>query len=160
MDQNEFSLRLRALAGATERDFPNPEIDLMGILGRLDFARTVRRFQAAMVAAVGCVFSVITMQALSISDPLPLAGLALVDAIGSIAIMKMFPYWTPPTALREGLLALGRFEFNDWEYFVSHLSNPLTSLNNTLLGELCIHVAKDQRRPKVGLISKHEIGSR
>jgi hypothetical protein len=148
MDHNEFSRRLRALAKANDRDIPEVGIDRMGILGRLDFARTVRRFQAGSLIAACGVGSVWMMQVLSISDPLPLAGLALVNAIGCLAVLKAFPYWTPPTALREGLLALSSFEFNDWDYFVGHLASPLTAVNNTMLGALCMQVAKDQRRPK------------
>ncbi|MPQ71477.1 hypothetical protein [Pseudomonas sp. MWU12-2323] len=149
MDQYEFSRRLRALAGATEREYPVSEIDAMGILGRLGFARLVRRFQATMLAAGAGTLAVISMKAFPVSAPLLVAALALAHAYACIAVVRIFPYWTPPTALCEGLLALSRFEFNDWCHFDANMRNPLTTVNNTLLSDLCNQLSRDQRRQKI-----------
>lgn len=150
MDQYEFSRRLRSLAGATEREYPVSEIDFMGILGRLGFARLVRRLQASLLAAGVGTLAVISMKALPVSAPLSIAALALAHAYACMAVVRMFPYWTPPTALCEGLLALSRFEFNDWCHFKANMRNPLTTVNNTLLYDLCNQLSRDQRRPKIG----------
>lgn len=156
MDQYEFSRRLRSLAGATEREYPISEIDFRGILGRLGFARLVRRFQASTLAAGVGTLAVISLKSFPVSAPLLVAGLALAHAYAWLVVVRMFPYWTPPTALCEGLLALSRFEFNDWCHFKTNMRTPLTTVNNTLLRDLCNQLSRDQRRPKIGTANDAE----
>ncbi|MCF5382046.1 hypothetical protein GIW05_00730 [Pseudomonas syringae] len=145
MNQQEFARKLSKLAGGYVVDGAGTDIDATGILGRLGFARTVRRVQALGLIAGICGIGVISMNALSLSGGLPVGVVALGIALATLVLLRLLPYWTPQTALREGLLALAGYNFYDFDRFAAGIKSPLTAVNNTLLGELCMQLAKDQR---------------
>lgn len=147
MNQREFARKLSILAGGSVGNGAGAgaDIDATGIMGRLGFAHTVRRVQALGLITGICGLAVISMKALSLSGALSIGVPALVIAFVTLVLLRLIPYWTPSTALRDGLLGLAGYQFNDFDRFAAGIKSPLTAVNNTLLGELCMQLAKDQR---------------
>lgn len=147
VDQNEFSRRLRVLAGGCAAEESAPAPDRLFILGSLGFAKTVRQAQGCVLIAVialGCYFAFLAF------DPVGMVqrcGFALGLAAASTWLVKCWPYWTPRNSLRAGLLALSAYPFNDFDQFASHQRTALLTVNNTMLSDLCLQLALDRRRP-------------
>ena len=148
MDQNEFSRRLRLLAGPQKRDAKDSGDDYMLILGSLGLACTVRRVQAALLVLMLCAGSLVTLNEVALMIGISKWGVALLQSGMSLFIVRHFPYWTPAGALRDGLLTLSRFRLNNLGEFIAHQRTDLHSVNNKLLSDLCVQLTMDRRRPR------------
>lgn len=148
MDQNEFSRRLRHLAGAHSHPASRSLDTYPLIIGSLGFAKAVRRTQALALSLALGLGAVGILLAVDFSMPATCL-LALVLAAAGVQVVRLFPYWTPAGALREGLLALSTYQLNDLGSFMRHQRTDLTIVNNTLLSDLCMQLAMDQRRPTI-----------
>lgn len=145
---NELVRRLRVLAGNNWNEYQNPQLEWRGILGLLGIVRMVRRAQAAMLAVVLILLSASSMKTLGLSAPLDVMLLALVHAGACLVVVSNAPYLTPAAPLREGLIALSHYRFNDLERFIAGQTTTLSTVNNRMLSDLCTQLVLDQGRRK------------
>lgn len=148
MDQNEFSRRLRQLAGVGRHPAERSSGEYNRILGSLGLAMTVRRVQALALCLVLGWGAVVILHATDLSLPAT-GGVALLLAAAGTYGVRRFPYWTPAGALRSGLIALSTYPLNDLGSFIKNQRTDLTVVNNTLLSDLCMQLAMDRRRPAI-----------
>lgn len=146
MDQNEFSSRLRLLAGDTSHHVDTTLEPYTRILGSLGFANAVRRGQAAALIVMLGVCAVMILRAAELGLGVASLCVAMILAAAGTLIVRRFPYWTPPGALRDGLLTLSGYQLNDLKSFLLHQRTDLTIVNNTLLSDLCLQLVMDKRR--------------
>lgn len=149
MDQNEFSKRLRQLAGTHTKQVELSSDPYMRILGSLGFAKTVRRLQAFFLSAGLALIAMGAMKVLGAASIASSWGMAIPLAAAGVMFVRHFPYWTPAGALRDGLETLSHYPLNDLDAFLKHQRTDLTAVNNTLLSDLCMQLALDRRRPVV-----------
>ena len=147
MDQNEFSRRLRLLAGADTNTVAQTIDPYMRILGSLGLVSTVRRTQAVMLGLIMGLGFVLVLHSVDLGSKAATWVLALSLAAAGLTILRRFPYWTPADALSEGLLTLSSYPLNDLDLFIKHQRTDLRVVNNTLISDLCLQVAMDRRRP-------------
>lgn len=147
MDQEEFSRRMRQLAGAQSHPVDQSLDAYTRILGSLGFAGAVRRTQAAALCVILGWGFVEVLHAVDFDSKVSTWGMALTLAAAGMMIIRRFPYWTPACALRDGLLTLSSYQLNDLATFLQHQRTDLTTVNNTLLSDLCIQLTMDRRRP-------------
>jgi hypothetical protein len=148
MDQNELSYRLCRLAGASACQSTARNDDFALIIGSLGFACAVRRAQGIALLAVLLGLCLWAMREISVSSLSGLWGVTLLLVASSMVAVRFFPYWTPPKALRTGLIALSEYPLNDPAQFIAHQRTPINALSNALLSDLCLQLALDRRRPK------------
>lgn len=148
MDQNEFSRRLRILAGPQDRAATAPVDEYTRILGSLGFVSAVRRAQAVALCALLMLAAICALHSIELSSKPLTAVLALSAAGVSVLILRVFPYWSPAGPLGEGLNALSRYPLNDLGEFIRNQRTDLSAVNNTLLSDLCLQLAMDSRRVK------------
>lgn len=149
MDHTEFSRRLRQLAGNHSAAPHAFDIDYSLILGSLGYACMMRRAQAAILALVLLPLGFVCIDAVGLSPGYQTWAAAFLYAVVTVAIVRHVPYWTPRKAVGEGLLALSRYQLNDFEQFIANQRTNLTVVNNKLLSDLCVQLAMDKCRPKV-----------
>lgn len=147
MDQYEFSRRLRLLAGPQTKPVDQSMKPYTRILGSLGMANTVRRLQAVVLSAALAVSSAFVLRSADLASTTGTWGMALIFAAVGLVIVRRFPYWTPAGALHDGLITLSSYQLNDLGAFLQHQRTDLTTLNNTLLSDLCMQLAMDRRRP-------------
>lgn len=148
MDQNEFSRRLRLLAGSQDRAATVSVDEYTRILGSLGFVSAVRRAQAVVLCALLMLAAFCALHSIELSSKPLAAALALSAAGVSVSILRLFPYWSPAGPLGEGLNALSRYPLNDLGEFIRNQRTDLSAVNNTLLSDLCLQLAMDSRRVK------------
>lgn len=146
MDQNEFSRRLRLLAGDTSHHVDQSVDPYTRILGSLGFAYAVRRSQAAALSMILGFCAVIGFSATDLGSGGAGLCMAVIFAAAGVLFVRHVPYWTPTGALRDGLLTLSGYQLNDLGSFLLHQRTDLTIVNNTLLSDLCIQLVMDKRR--------------
>lgn len=150
MDQNEFSRRLRLLAGPNNDGPIDQSLEpYTRILGSLGLARTARRLQAAALSLALGAGSIALLLTVELGSAHATWAVAVALAAVSVVVVRRFPYWTPAGALRDGLLTLSRYQLNDLDAFLQHQRTDLTTVNNTLLSDLCMQLAMDRRRSQV-----------
>jgi len=147
MDQNEFSRRLRLLAGAETNTVAQAMDPYTRILGSLGLVSTVRRTQAVMLGLIMGLGFVLVLHSVDLGSKAATVVLALSLAAAGLTILRRFPYWTPAGALSDGLLTLSSYPLNDLDSFIKHQRTDLRIVNNTLISDLCLQVAMDRRRP-------------
>lgn len=147
MDQNEFSRRLRLLAGPNNDGPIDQTLEpYTQILGSLGLAKTARRLQAAALSVVLGAGSIALLMSLELVSSHATWAVALALAAVTVVVVRRFPFWTPAGALRDGLVTLSRYQLNDLDAFLKHQRTNLTAVNNTLLSDLCMQLAMDRRR--------------
>lgn len=147
MDQNEFSRRLRLLAGNQSSPIDQSIDPYTRILGSLGLIKTIRRLQAMVVIAVLVMGSTAALRSVELASTGWSWGVALILAAAGLVIVRRCPYWTPAGALRDGLITLSCYQLNDLGTFLQHQRTDLSTVNNTLLSDLCMQLALDRRRP-------------
>lgn len=148
MNQNEFSRRLRLLAGPQGSAATVPVDEYTCILGSLGFVSAVRRAQAVVLWTLLMLAALGALHTIELSSKPLAAALALSAAGVSMSILRLFPYWSPAGPLAEGLNALSRYPLNDFGEFIRNQRTDLSAVNNTLLSDLCLQLAMDSRRVK------------
>lgn len=144
MDCTIFTERLRALAGRQVL-LNSPSLDSFQVMGRLGFVLAVRRAQALAVALVMVLSGIYVLGLVGGVSQLGMIVVALGYALAMQVVLFRFPYWSPRKPLAEGLLALSECRLNDPDRFFSHILSDLACVNNTMLSELCLQLALDQR---------------
>ncbi|KQW19718.1 MULTISPECIES: hypothetical protein [Pseudomonas] len=147
MDQSEFTRRLLQLVNAQPKRVELTSDPYMRILGSLGFAKAIRQLQALLLCAALALGAAGVLKAMGAASSASSWGMAISLAAAGVMIVRRVPYWTPAGALRDGLVTLSNYRLNDLDAFLKHQRTDLTSLNNTLLSDLCMQLALDRRRP-------------